>query len=179
MEGGCAWARHSGRQDTTCSRGGCERAYPGGRALPEAVIPSLTLTPKLPLPTFQCHMNSAFDPIIPAVCLLERLPTELSQSGCPSALSPRHPPPTPGGRAPPCKSWKFKTSVTADAWQPEKQRRRVLPSSQNSAVPVSLNHMLVQLQNSWLCPLHPLSKAVSQAPDFPGEPQDLWWEAPG
>ena len=53
MRGKCRpQARHSGRQDTTYSRGGCERVPQGSRALPRVIpIPQPNPNPKI-TPTY-------------------------------------------------------------------------------------------------------------------------------
>ena len=53
MEGKCRpQARHSGRQDTTYSSGGCERVPQGSRALPIVIpIPQPNPNPKI-TPTY-------------------------------------------------------------------------------------------------------------------------------
>lgn len=123
-------------------------------------------------------MNSAFDPIIPAVCLLERLPTELSQSGCPS--QPVTPPPAAysRGHAHHPTGSQFKTSVTADAHNsPERRAPCSAQQPELGRARESKPHAC-PAPGSWLCPLHPLSKAVSQTQTSQESPQDLWWEAP-
>ena len=112
------------------------------------------------------------------MCLLERLPTKLPQSGCPSW--PVTPPPAAysRGHAHHPTGSQFKTLVTAD---PHNSPARWVPCSAQQAE-LGCAHEFkphaCPAPGSWLCPLYLLSKAVSQTQKSHESPRDLRWEAP-